>query len=163
MNLSKRFWILLAIILVLAISVFSFIRSNHEQSFESEILEEEMEPEVEYGDTSIFNNELYDKELEGSVVHEAKKSESDFFGTWVATSDRAEYLYGNINLTIHEDGTWTGNVTEEDFSGTWKYNGKSITLHSELVDYNLLYDESGVLLFQDHMDMEDYLVLTPGP
>lgn len=110
---------------------------------------------------SDFDDSTYNNEQEGAEYTEKKAEESEFIGNWEAASDRAAYLYGNLNLQIKQDGTWKANITEEDFNGTWKYNGTGITLSSEIINCDLFYTDDGVLNFRDADYPEDILVLTP--
>ena len=135
-------------------------REYMEYDVETELNKIDKENQERENRNTDFDNPLYDKEIEGAEITETTKPESAFIGKWKAGSDRAEYLYGNINLNIMPDGKWTGNITEEKYSGTWKYNGKGITLNSELVNCDLFYDSSGVMMFRDHDYPEDMLVLT---
>ena len=60
-------------------------------------------------------------------------------------------MFGNVDLVINEDGTWTGNIVEEDFSGTWEYVDSSLNITSSdnLIKWNLFYVEDGSLMFKD--------------
>jgi uncharacterized protein YfaT (DUF1175 family) len=108
-----------------------------------------------------LENPAFANEEEGADVQEVASDDSTFIGKWEATSDRAQYLYGNINLTISKDGTWSGNLTGEDFSGKWKYNGSCITISSELVKADLFKAKDGTIMFRDHDTPEDLIVLMP--
>ena len=80
------------------------------------------------------------------------QEEENFYGTWVATTEKAEYLYGNLELTITEDGTFTGNVTEEDFSGTWKKTDTGIRFDSELLSGELYFGDKCKMVIYDEYD-----------
>lgn len=118
----------------------------------------ELEEELE-GDSDI-ENPVYNNEQDGAEIRETKADVAKFYGNWEASSDKAKYLYGNLNLKINKDGTWSGNITEEDFSGKWATNGTGITLSSEIINCDLFYTEDGSLMFRDHDFPEDPLVLT---
>lgn len=107
-----------------------------------------------------FDDPTYDNEMEDAVVTEQAAKEDAFYGDWVANSNRAHYLYGNINFSIKSDKTWTGNVTEEDYSGTWSYNGTGITLSSDFINCDLYFAQDGQLMFRDHDYPEDLIVLS---
>lgn len=108
-----------------------------------------------------IDNPVYENEQEGVEVTEATADQEAFYGNWEAASDRAEYLYGNLNLSIMKGGNWEGNITEEDFKGTWKYNGTGITISSELINADLFFSSDGALMFKDHESPDSLLVLTP--
>ncbi len=121
---------------------------------------QQLESQMESGSNDL-ENPAYANEEEGADVQEVASDDSTFIGKWEAPSDRAEYLYGNINLTISKDGTWSGNLTGEDFSGKWKYNGSCITISSELVNADLFKAKDGTIMFRDHDTPEDLIVLMP--
>ncbi|MGI6766056.1 MAG: hypothetical protein ACOX4R_02430 [Lentihominibacter sp.] len=83
---------------------------------------------------------------------EMNKKEDSFYGTWVATSAQAEYLYGNLEITINEDGTFTGNVTDEDFSGKWEKTDKGIKFDSEILSGELFFGDKCKMVIYDEYD-----------
>ena len=85
-------------------------------------------------------------------AEEMNKEEDNFYGRWVATSERAEYLYGNLEITVNEDGTFTGNVTEEDFSGTWEKVDKGIEFKSELLSGKLYFGKTCRMVIYDEYE-----------
>ena len=118
------------------------------------------ELEAQLNDVPDLENPIYDNEQEGAEVREKKADVKDFYGKWVADSDRAAYLYGNLNIMIRPDYTWKANISEEDFTGKWEYNGTGITLTNEFITYDLFYAQDGTLMFRDHEIPDDMLVLT---
>lgn len=81
----------------------------------------------------------------------ALNQEADnFIGTWAATSGEAENLYGNLQITINEDGTFEGNVTEEEISGTWTKVDNGITYKCDLMKGKIYYGEYGKLVIEDN-------------
>lgn len=132
--------------------------SSSGSSADKQELEAELESEL--GETSDIENPTYKNEQDGAVVKEKKSDEKDFYGNWEAASDRAEYLYGNLNISIRPDHTWKANITDEDFNGTWDYNGTGITISSEIINADLFYADDGALMFKDHDYPLDMLVLT---
>lgn len=159
--------IVVVLALIAGLATFLLTRDKSEP-------DEEVAPEVSEGfdlDKEIeslsieeegndFENPDYDNEREDAEVTEQAKAEDAFYGDWVANSNRAHYLYGNINFSIKSDGTWTGNVTEEDYSGTWKYNGTGITLSSDFINCDLYFAQDGQLMFKDHDYPDDLVVLS---
>ncbi len=93
-----------------------------------------------------------DEQVLKEKAAEMNKKEESFYGTWVATSQQAEYLYGNLEITIKEDGTFTGNVTEEDFSGKWEKTDKGIKFDSEILSGELFFGNKCKLVIYDEYD-----------
>lgn len=106
----------------------------------------------ESGDSGKTNktdySEMTPEELEKESV-ELNKSEENFYGTWEATSDNAEMLYGHLRITINEDGTFDADVTDEVFSGTWKKIDGGIEYHSELMNGQLFYGKKCKMVIED--------------
>lgn len=156
---SKIMLCMLALSLLLA--SFLFVSCSKEESTpESETLKREMD--IEDND---FENPAYENEGEGAELVPLKHDKEDFVGTWNAPSDRAAYLYGNVNLKIKDNGTWTGNITDESFRGKWRYNGTGISLKDSerIINWELFYEADGTLMLKDLDEPNDPLVLMPGP
>lgn len=68
-----------------------------------------------------------------------------FIGTWTADSGQAEHLYGNLEITLNDDNTWTGNVTGEKLYGTWEERDFGVHLYDEveLWECDLFYTDKG--------------------
>ena len=113
-------------------------------------LAEEVESEDDYVDPDP-DDPAYDNELDGAEPVMTAHDENDFYGKWSATSERAHYVFGNVDLVISDDGTWSGNIVEEDFSGKWEYKDSSlyITSSDDLIKWNLFFVEDGSLMFKD--------------
>ncbi|MBR2706541.1 MAG: hypothetical protein IKE74_04785 [Mogibacterium sp.] len=94
----------------------------------------------------------YDEELEGAELKFGDAKQEDFYGKWTATSGQSEYMYGNVDLLIGEDGKWKGNVAEENISGTWTYGGNSMLLNSENFNVKLSFTTDGKLIMQEDRD-----------
>lgn len=80
------------------------------------------------------------------------QKEDSFYGRWVATSEQAEYLYGNLEITINEDGTFTGNVTDEDFGGNWEKTETGIKFESEILSGELFFGDKCKMVIYDEYD-----------
>ena len=110
--------------------------------------------EVEESDSPM------DKQTESQFVDEDEESElstkkmdgSFFVGTWVAESEKAEFMYGNVTITINEDGTWDGNITDEEIHGTWTRSGDGIRLDSEVIPFNMVYTKNNNVVLQETDD-----------
>lgn len=126
------------------------------ENFKKRITEE---AETDFDDPSL------DYEQDGAEPVAVDRDEKDFIGNWEGKSERVEYLFGNVNLSIKEDGTWKGNVTEEKLRGKWHYTGSSIIIKDtdDLINWELYYTADGVLLFKDLEEPEDSFVLKKGP
>lgn len=113
---------------------------------------------------SDFNNPTYSKEQEGASLVTKPHDESDFVGTWVAPSDYAEYLFGNVTLKIYQSRTWSGVITDEKFNGTWRPDDKGITIEDTqgLIKWNLFFVDDGTLMFSDTDNPEISIVLMPS-
>lgn len=84
-------------------------------------------------------------------AQELNKHEESFYGTWSATSAKAEHLYGNLDLTINEDGTFDGNVFQMDFKGTWEKIDEGISLDSDFIEGALYFGEKCRLVIREDL------------
>ena len=109
------------------------------------------EETAEYLDNGI----VFEEEDEDAELSFKEAAETDFLGSWEATSGNAIYKYGNVDLNIEENGKWTGNVADEDLTGTWKIDGNSMVLESELFGARLSFTEDGKLIMQEDREGED--------
>lgn len=153
----------LALSVVFSAAVFSgcsLFGDDEEDTVESENLKRQMN--IEDND---FENPKYDVEDDGAEPVYVKHDKEDFVGNWVATSNRAEYSWGNVNLKIMEGGKWKGNITEEDMHGKWTPYGKGVLLKDsdELINWTLYFTAEGTLVFEDNEDPGDAIVLEKGP
>ena len=103
----------------------------------------------------------FDEEEEGATIVKVKTDPSMFVGRWKSTSDRADYLYGNVDLKINEDGTWSADITGEKLKGKWKDMGDYLHMTNDLFSFNVFFNEKGHLLMEE-VDSEGnlYTVLT---
>ena len=143
--------LLIGIVLVVVIALIAgFAFANHQsnkpedeippQSEDAELMEDE--------DVVEGNGIMFEEEFDGAEIKKADAQESDFYGTWEATSDMALYLYGNFEITINKGGKWTGNITEEKMDGAWKMEGNSMHVINEWIDVSLCFTEDGTLVMQ---------------
>ena len=118
-------------------------------------------------DTSIENSEdpnkgilvgpegsgiTFEEENENAKIEEVKTPVDKYYGKWAAPSDRAIYLYGNVELQINEDGTWTGTITDEKISGKWKEEGNRIHMTSDVFNFDLVFEKSGKLIMIETLE-----------
>ena len=109
---------------------------------------------VSSGDVSeeeIAQGQIEDED-ETAEIETQKVDDSFFVGTWVANTDKAKYMYGNVKITINEDGTWEGNITDEDIQGEWKRSGDGIKLTSDVIPFNMIYSSNNNVLLQETDD-----------
>lgn len=132
---------------------------------ESDPVSDNLKKQIVEEDETDFDDPSLDYEQDGAEPVAVGHDEKDFYGNWEGKSERVEYLFGNVNLSIKDDGTWKGNVTEEKLKGKWKYTGKSIIIRDtdDLINWELYYTSDGVLLFKDLEEPEDSYVLKKGP
>lgn len=113
------------------------------------------EPSADISLEDKGNSVVNDQEEDGTVIERVKSPDSAFYGTWIATSGKALNLYGNIEVTVNEDGTWEGNITDEELRGEWVTQGDHLHLNNDLFSFDLVFDKSGALIFIDSEAEED--------
>ena len=92
------------------------------------------------------NGIAFDQEEENAKLAFIERDPSAFYGSWTATSDKAIYLYGNIDITVKQDGTWTGNITGEKLGGKWEQVGDRLHMDNDLFSFDLAFESSGELI-----------------
>ena len=167
--MKKKTTIILILIGLALIGILGgWIAVNHDSSAEIVAEDVEADPDdltepddFELEERDEGNGIAFDEESDGAVVETVEKDVSDFFGEWEATSDQGLYLYGSIDITVNEDGTWDGEITEEPLSGTWEDQGDHIHMNNEIFSFDLAFSNSGNLVLID-TDSDDviYTVLT---
>ncbi|MBQ6440342.1 MAG: hypothetical protein IJJ06_09510 [Mogibacterium sp.] len=88
----------------------------------------------------------FEQEEDNAKLAFVKKDPSAFYGSWTATSDKAIYLYGNIDITVKENGTWTGNITGEKLGGKWEQVGDHLHMDNDLFSFDLSFESSGEMI-----------------
>lgn len=133
-----------------ACSIFSGGGSDgsSEQAESEDISPEEME--------EMYDNGIeFEEEVEGAELHFKSSSKEDFYGSWESTSGQSIYMYGNIDLKITADGSWSGNVADEDVSGTWKFKDPTLVLSGEDFNASLSFTDDGKLILQEIREDSD--------
>ncbi|MDO4177000.1 MAG: hypothetical protein Q4D99_05940 [Bacillota bacterium] len=105
------------------------------------------------GDDSS-NTQATQETMKSDGVVKVDVPNEEFYGTWTGESDKAEYLYGSLEIVINDDGTWTGDITGEKLHGTWTEEDFGIHLHDEVLEWesDLFYTEKGnFVLSEDGM------------
>lgn len=105
----------------------------------------EIDPNAEIIEQPEGNGIIFREEDDGKVVKKVKSAPEKYFGDWKATSDKSIYLYGNVDIRVNSDGTWSGNITDEKLTGTWENEGDHLHLTSELFNFDLAFDSKGTL------------------
>ena len=170
----KKYIALLLALMMLCIPLAACSGSDEDADDEESVVSEEIkdaedaEEEPDYASDDVKDPEIiyqpesngifFDEEAEDAKLKMVKADPSEFVGSWEATSDHAVYFYGNIDITIKADGTWTGNITEEDCTGTWEEQGDHLHMTSELFSFDLGFEESGKLIMTE--TGEDYVLNT---
>ncbi len=160
--MDKKKLIIIALVVLAAVVALVFcLKSAGGGKADSDVPAESGEDVVE---TDVLDNGIsFDEEEEGADIVKVEAPDEDFYGTWTATSGMALYLYGNIDITIKEDGTWSGNITEEDMSGTWTREGTDLHVVSDDgdIDFLFAFTEGGNLVMQrdtaDEGEEADYV------
>lgn len=91
------------------------------------------------------------------------KDEKNFIGTW--KGDEVAYdFYGDLTVTINEDGTVRIVFADEDLTGTWKKTDDGISYSTELLHGKIYYgDTCQMTIERDDLDLEEegvYVTLT---
>lgn len=133
---KNRILVIMSLVIVLSFSCFLLTSCGNNESADSE------------NNNKTDYSEMTPEELEKESI-ELNKSEDNFYGTWEATSDNAEMLYGHLNITINEDGTFDADVTDEVFSGTWEQIDGGIEYHSELMNGQMFYGKKCKMVIED--------------
>lgn len=150
-SIKKMLCMILAVTMVLLLAGCKSKSDTEETAGtpeESEITMEDI-MEDEMAQEQDFDNGIYfDEEDDGAEIVTSKKSTDSYVGSWEATSGQAMYQFGNVDFDIKDDGTWTGNVSDEDLEGKWKETGEGIHLTSDLLDCDLVFTDNNVLVMR---------------
>lgn len=158
----KILLIVLIILITAALCLYIMARNPKEDLEPEGITQEDVLEEL----PDIENDVAYEEEGDGAEVDKTMSPGSaSFIGNWTAESAEAAYLYGNISLNIKSDGTWKGNITGENLSGSWSENEHGITLKSSLFNAKLFFAESGNLVLEDYRfeDNDEPILIVLSP
>ena len=154
----KKRRILIATIIVLLVAVAAAVfalthRAPKERHIDVDDIDEaieEIDEANEAGEVPDYGNGIdFDEEADGAELSFSKSDVNNYYGTWVATSDQALFLYGKIKLTIKDNKTWSGIVVDEEESGTWTFDGTAMKLSSEFFNVSLSFTEDGKMIMQE--------------
>ena len=142
---KKKLFIIIGIALAIILIIVLAVSTNSEETTGSPSKEKQPIEPVEL----IEPDKQYAEELEEYDNNFVAQNIEMFYGDWQTTSDHAEYLFGNIYLTINEDGTWSGTIAETPLDGKWKAKGLGLYCKCDLIDFTLTFTDSGALLYQE--------------
>ena len=103
------------------------------------------------------NGIYYDEEEDSYELKKVRRDVSDFYGTWVADSDMAQYMYDSVEVTVKKGGAWTAKITGERLGGTYDVYDDYLHMNDTiggLFDFDLAFDRGGKLIMIDS-DSED--------
>lgn len=150
---------LMIILLAMMLIVMTFASCSKKETPADESTDQTTE-QVEDLDEE-YSDVYYEEEDDEASIEKVDSAVDKFYGTWVAKSGRAEFLYGGVELTVKKDGTWTGIITEEDFSGTWKKNDGGIHMNNADFSFDLAFSSTGKLvMIESNEDGDITTVLT---
>ena len=119
---------------------------------------DELDLDEEYDDMNEYDIEaakktdngiVYPEEEEGAKLQFRSAKADEFYGSWKVSSGHAIYLYGELSIDIHKNGTWKGHYTDEDWIGQWTHKNGSLYLKNEFVNYKLSFTKSNKLIMQE--------------
>ena len=154
--MKKYLSILLIFTIILTMGLFTTACSKDDDSSSADSdasldIEKEDAEDLGFDEEDQFTEDdikgiSFSEEDDEAVINRAKSDPSKYYGRWVATSDKATYLYGNVDLTVNEDGTWHGDITGEKLKGKWKDYGDHLHMNNSLFSFDLTFDKSGKLI-----------------
>ena len=164
--MKKRLAIILSIVLVFTLFVSVSCKKEENNSVNAPIVPVpedagNIDPETGVNLLPEGNGISFEEEGDTADLHYVKKDPSEFIGDWEAPSDMAAHLYGNLDLTVNDDNTWTANITEEDYNGTWEESKTGLKMNGDRFSFSLDFDDGGNLILTEKADDGDlHTVLT---
>lgn len=169
LKVKKKYIILLAVAvaLIAAFAIWKMASPKQEEPPEI-VMEKDPNDLTEDPDEALIDKEgngiAFEEEDDEAVLEKVNADVSDYFGEWEATSDMAQYLYGNVDITVKDDGTWEADITEEALGGTWEDKGDHLHMNDTkagLFSFDLAFEKGGKLIMIDtDSDDEVHTVLT---
>ena len=158
--MKKRLAIILSIVLVFTLFVSVSCKKKATEEEQQQVMPvenpEDYDPESGVKLLPEGNGISFAEEGDTADLHYTKKDSSEFIGEWEAPSDMAAHLYGNLDLTVNEDHTWTANITEEDYNGTWEESKTGLKMNGDRFSFSLDYDDGGNLILTEKADDGDF-------
>lgn len=140
--------LLLALVMALAFTLSACGSSDEEEPTDAGVSDE----------VSLMEDPEATKPNDPKLASKAEalnEDPSSFYGTWISTSADAENLYGNLEITINENGTVRANITDIDMKGTWKKIDGGIEYKTELISGKIFYGPTCVMTFEEFEADED--------
>ena len=158
----KKFCI--AILAFVMVFSFAACKSSDDKAadgdVEGQIEEMEDEESEELAEMPEGEDTVYPEEVDGAVIEKVKTDPSKYVGTWEGKSYHAVELYGNIEVTVNSNGTWTANITEDNLKGKWTDKGDHLHMESDVFTFDLAFDKEGsMVLIEGEGDDALYTVL----
>lgn len=158
MEKNKKILILLSLVLVVVLLVCVFVFSrNSRQATEEDYAQvvpvedpENYDPESGIRLLPEGNGIVYEEEQDGANIQYKDEEFSKFVGEWEANSDISNRLYGNVDITINDDHTWTGNITDDEYSGECVETDNGLAIKVRSFDFSLAFNENGTLILTRH-------------
>ena len=160
MNLYKRL-LLISLCLIMSLCMIScgiFSDKDDGSAGSSGSASESSDTDEDFEDPTEVdydNGIVFEEEGDEAVVRLIKTDPAKFVGKWEATSGQSLYQYGNVDITVKANGTWKGNISEEELSGKWVQHDKGIYLTSDLFNIQLDYTDEDVMIMSYQPDPED--------
>ena len=155
MKLNKQTLLALTMAAILALS-FSLTACGSSDSA-APLVEEDVAVD-DTANLSLMDDPESTRSGDPKLASKAEKLNEDpesFYGTWVSTSPDAENLYGNLEITILENGTFVANITGEKLRGKWKKIDGGIEYKNELISGKIYYGPTCIMTFEEFAEDEE--------
>lgn len=115
--------------------------------------------EYDESEDDDYNGISFSEEDDGYKMKIVKTTPDFFIGSWMSTSDRAVYYYGDVELKIKDDKTWTGTITGENLKGTWTFSDNKMHMKDVVLEFNfdLAFISTGKLVMIEYLEEGDEL------
>lgn len=126
---------------------FSACKSSADESASDDV-EKQVEELTEDELTEMPEGEdtVYPEEVEGAVIEKVESEPAKYVGEWEGKSFNAVQLYGNLEITVNKNGTWSANITGDELSGKWEDKGDHLHMTSDQFSFDLAFDKQGTLV-----------------
>jgi len=160
--MGKKIIIALMVIAIVGAAIFAAVKLIDKEPADSATEQEDLNyvpldsdmPEDEESGDGDYNGISFSEEDDGYNLKKVKASPEMFVGSWISTSDRAVYYYGDVELTIKDNKTWKGTITGEELKGTWSFNGNTMHMNDVVLDFDfdLAFSSTGKLIMIERME-----------
>ncbi len=141
----KKFCI--AILAFVMVFSFAACKSSSDDSASGDV-ESQVEEltEDELAEMPEGEDTIYPEEVEGAVIEKVETDPAKYVGKWEGKSFNAVELYGNLEITVNKNGTWSANITDDKLNGTWEDKGDHLHMTSDQFSFDLAFDKEGALV-----------------